>query len=181
MNPAQLLNPKAFAKEKAKAAKRTPNYGMSSFPFSSLRFTSFFTFISLCLNLVNSVNFWARESVNSGEYWNWMHVKAHIRSGASLVAFGFDHYHHHHHHHHHIHLPTATISPTYSPTRHIFLLLTYRQRPTPNIKRKSSHAWCSYKYTLNKHRTVHASITTVPVSHELSIRLGRRSPGSSDI
>jgi len=31
MNPAQLLNPKAFAKEKAKAAKRTPNYGMSSF------------------------------------------------------------------------------------------------------------------------------------------------------
>jgi hypothetical protein len=33
MNPAQLLNPKAFAKEKAKAAKaakRTPNYGMST-------------------------------------------------------------------------------------------------------------------------------------------------------
>jgi len=31
MNPAQLLNPKAFAKEQAaktKAAKRTPNYGM---------------------------------------------------------------------------------------------------------------------------------------------------------
>lgn len=30
MNPAQLLNPKAFAKEKAKAkaTKRTPNYGM---------------------------------------------------------------------------------------------------------------------------------------------------------
>jgi hypothetical protein len=36
MNPAQLLNPKAFAKEKAakaKAAKRTPNYGMSSVSF----------------------------------------------------------------------------------------------------------------------------------------------------
>lgn len=27
MNPAQLLNPKAFAKEKAKANKKTPNYG----------------------------------------------------------------------------------------------------------------------------------------------------------
>ena len=38
MNPAQLLNPKAFAKEKAKAAKKAPNYGMSS--FSILRFTS---------------------------------------------------------------------------------------------------------------------------------------------
>jgi hypothetical protein len=38
MNPAQLLNPKAFAKEKAakaKAAKRTPNYGMSSVSFFS--------------------------------------------------------------------------------------------------------------------------------------------------
>ena len=33
MNPAQLLNPKAFAKEKAKAAKRTPNYGTSSVSF----------------------------------------------------------------------------------------------------------------------------------------------------
>jgi hypothetical protein len=33
MNPAQLLNPKAFAKEKAKAAKRAPNYGMSSVSF----------------------------------------------------------------------------------------------------------------------------------------------------
>jgi hypothetical protein len=46
MNPAQLLNPKAFAKEKAKAAKRTLNYGESS--FSCLRFTSvikFFHFI----------------------------------------------------------------------------------------------------------------------------------------
>jgi hypothetical protein len=38
MNPAQLLNPKAFAKEKAKAAKRTPNYGMST--------VSFFIFLS---------------------------------------------------------------------------------------------------------------------------------------
>lgn len=27
MDPRQLLNPKAFAKEKAKAAKKTPNYG----------------------------------------------------------------------------------------------------------------------------------------------------------
>jgi hypothetical protein len=35
MNPAQLLNPKAFAKEKAKAAKRTPNYGMFTISLSS--------------------------------------------------------------------------------------------------------------------------------------------------
>jgi len=27
MNPAQLLNPKGFAKEQAKTNKRTPNYG----------------------------------------------------------------------------------------------------------------------------------------------------------
>jgi hypothetical protein len=37
MNPALLLNPKAFAKEKAKAAKKAPNYGM--FPISTLSFT----------------------------------------------------------------------------------------------------------------------------------------------
>jgi hypothetical protein len=35
MNPAQLLNPKAFAKEKAKAAKQTPNYGMFTISLSS--------------------------------------------------------------------------------------------------------------------------------------------------
>jgi hypothetical protein len=73
MNPAQLLNPKAFAKEKAKAAKRTPNYGMSFTLMFEIHFTV--TFISLCSCLVNSVNF-ARESVNSGQYWSWMHVNA---------------------------------------------------------------------------------------------------------
>lgn len=56
MNPAQLLNPKAFAKEqaaKAKAAKRTPNYGMftvSSFILRSLGVLVMFSFLFLCFH-----------------------------------------------------------------------------------------------------------------------------------
>ena len=48
MNPAQLLNPKAFAKERAKAAKRTPNYGTSTFSlFSSFTQRYYYALISL--------------------------------------------------------------------------------------------------------------------------------------
>lgn len=50
MNPAQLLNPKAFAKEKAKAAKRTPNYGMCFILTFEIHFTRhvLFTFFQSC-------------------------------------------------------------------------------------------------------------------------------------
>lgn len=37
MNPAQLLNPKGYKKEQAKAKKRAPNYGESSLSYLSSR------------------------------------------------------------------------------------------------------------------------------------------------
>jgi hypothetical protein len=49
MNPAQLLNPKAFAKEKAKAAKRTPNYGMFTISFFHWVFSSY-SHLDICFH-----------------------------------------------------------------------------------------------------------------------------------
>jgi len=71
MNPAQLLNPKGFAKqEKEKAKKRTPNYG-----------TSFST------SLVCPIGFTPSSTTKSGEDRRHMLCEVATTAAATITSF----------------------------------------------------------------------------------------------